>query len=239
MNITTKFAKVGFALLALLFFTGISNAALTIIPVNDKASFDTARSSAVWNGQLRMATSGDEFGIVNGGALASPTDDHDVWGMRNNFQVSDSSTMSVSIISDGSTLTWSLGDNVSAVSGTFSETSTINHTGFNSFTTLWLGVNSKLPNNRFSMINTALNGENIATTEANGAQFRGFYVPVGESFSVLLDLQAVHEGGFPEHYSSYDAAFYIFGDNTTVPEPSTSFLIGLASAIVLFRRKRE
>lgn len=38
---------------------GTASAEITVTSVNDKDTFDTARSSAVWNGRLRMGSSGD------------------------------------------------------------------------------------------------------------------------------------------------------------------------------------
>lgn len=100
--------------------------------------------------------------------------------MYNNFLFQGTSTMPISISSDGATLSISLGV-VTATGdggGTYSETSTIS-LPVGDFSTLWIGLNSQQPDNSFRLINTVLNTEGILTTEANNVSFAGFYVPVG------------------------------------------------------------
>jgi len=228
-------AFLGFFLLATL----SSNSA--IIAISDQTAFETARDNAEWNGRLRMASSGDEFGIATGGTIAPLTDDYENWRVYGSFLQDETLTMPFSISATGTSITFSFGDVNSSTHGLFAgsaTTSLTNVLGLSPYSTLWIGLESKLPGNTFSIINTSLNGDGIIDTSAIGQSFAGFQTSVGNSWTLTGEFQTIHTP-FSPTYSGSDAGFYVFGDNTAVvPEPSSVLLIALSGFSLILRRKR-
>jgi len=233
-----RVAFLGFFLLATLSST---QAAITVI--SDKSTFDTARSNGEWNGRLRMASSEQEFGIANGGTIAPLTNDYENWRQYGASPiVAETLTMSFTIVATSTSITMSFGDVISSTHGTFAGSASANLTnalGIGPYTTLWIGLESKLPDNSFSIINASLNGDGISDITANNVSFAGIYAPVGSSWTLTGDFQTIHPEG-PGIYSLSDAGFYMFGDNTAaaVPEPSSVFLLILSGFVCVLRRKR-
>jgi FlaG/FlaF family flagellin (archaellin) len=189
-----------------------------------------------------MASSGDEFGIVTGGTIAPLTDDYENWRQYGASPiVAEVLTMSFSIVATSTSITFNFGDVNSSSHGTFSgsaTTSLTNVLGLSPYSTLWIGLESKMPDNSFSITNSSLNGDGIIDTTANGVSFAGFQTSVGSSWTLAGDFQTIHPEN-PYVYSGSGAGFYVFGDNTAVvPEPSSVLLIALSGFSLILRRKR-
>lgn len=215
----------------------------------DFTTFDNTRtSSAVWRADVRYGIESDtykEFGINNGSTL-SYSYNHNVWAPKGYDRfTANTVTMGYHLAFDGTQLTITLGDVESTQTGLVYEASssqTITPAG--SFTTLWFGVQSGVADNSlsFSMINTVINTVPVDNLYANGGDFSGEYFAIneGQEFSIIGQVQWDNPGG-PTEYVTSTANFHIFGDNTlaSVPEVSSTMLIGIAGFFMLLRRQRK
>ena len=247
MNTKNKISAVALGFCALLAISFNVVAAQTVI-TNQTLFETTLDDNAVWNGKLQMAFSPvGEFGLVNGhNPLVSPINDLDNWGMYNNID-GNSTTMNFTMEGSAGQIVLTFGDIVVTNPQTPGDVPDIptpevslTLNGVGSYTTLWLGLESKRSGNSFSIINASLNSVAINDITANNISFAGIYTPVGTSWTLTGQFQAIHVNGEPYVYSGDDAGFYVFGDNTlgAVPEPSSALLITISGFMLILRRKR-
>ena len=182
---------------------------------------------------------------MNNGGTLSYTNGHSVWASHGYDSFSPNTvTMGYNLVFTGTELTITLSDVYSTQTGlTYSETSSQTITPSGSFTTLWFGVESGVADNSlsFNMINTVIDGVSVDELHANGGDFSGEYFAIkeGQAFSVVGQVQWESPGG-PTGYGAGTANFRIFGNNTleSIPEPSSTVLIGVAGFLMLLRRQR-